>query len=57
MKAFFLYMLRWQLTIPMFILFIILLGGFNPIIAAFIADLLGGFLSFFVDKWIFKEDK
>ena len=56
MSRFILYLLRWQLSTPILALCLILLGGFGEIPATIIANLIGGCIFFWVDKWIFKED-
>lgn len=56
-KKFWLYLLRWQLSSPILALCMMLLGNCGVIVATIVANLIGGCIFFFVDKWIFKEEK
>jgi hypothetical protein len=49
-----LYLLRWQLSTPILAIVLILLSGMNTVLATVVANLIGGLLFFWVDKYIFK---
>ena len=58
MKKFLLYLLRWQLSTPILALILFLMKDWNYFIATIIANLIGGIIFFWVDRWIFnKKDK
>lgn len=58
MKKFLLYLLRWQLSTPILALVLLLMKDWNYLIATIVANLIGGIIFFWVDKWIFnKKDK
>lgn len=57
MKKFFLYLIRWQLSSPILAVCLVWLGGFNVVIATIIANLIGGCIFFWVDRWIFADKK
>ena len=55
-QRFILYLIRWQLSTP--ILAICLnIFNFNTIVNTIIANLIGGAIFFWVDKFIFNKDK
>lgn len=54
-KKYFMYLLRWQLSTPILAVVIYGLKGWPTILATIIANLVGGLIFFWVDKWIFKE--
>lgn len=54
MKKYLLYLLRWQLSTPILALILYLLH-INELIETIIANLIGGLIFFWIDKWIFKE--
>lgn len=54
-KKFIFYLFRWQLSTPILSVVLIWLATMNKWVAAAIANLIGGALFFWVDKWIFKE--
>ena len=49
------YLIRWQLSTPILAGVLCWLSEFNTLTATIIANLLGGLLFFWVDKFIFKE--
>lgn len=53
-KKYALYLLRWQLSTPILALVLWLLADCGTIAATIVANLIGGALFFFVDRWIFK---
>lgn len=53
MKRFFIYLLRWQLSTPVLAVIVYLIT--NELLATFIANLLGGCLFYWVDKFIFTS--
>lgn len=54
-KKFVFYLFRWQLSTPILSVVLIWLATLNKWAAAGIANLIGGIIFFWVDKWIFKE--
>jgi hypothetical protein len=54
MKRFLLYLLRWQISTIILAPCIYYLP-FNVIVKTIIANLIGGCLFYFIDKWIFKR--
>ena len=57
MKKFFLYLLRWQLSSPILAICMVWLGGWNVVAATIAANLIGGCIFFWVDRWIFGDKK
>lgn len=57
MKKFFLYLIRWQLSSPILAICMVWMGGWNVAIATIVANLIGGCIFFWVDKWIFGDKK
>ena len=57
MKKFFLYLVRWQLSSPILAVCLMWMGGWNVAIATIVANLIGGCIFFWVDKWIFGDKK
>ena len=56
-KRFVLYLIRWQLSTPILALCMVLMGGWNTVVATIVANLIGGVMFYFVDKQIFKGGK
>lgn len=56
MKRFLLYAFRWQLSTPILALFTALLANQGQLVGAFVANLVGAGIFFWIDKWIFKEN-
>ena len=57
-KQYLLYLVRWQLSTPILAVVLFLFGvGNSPIIPTVVANLIGGLIFFWVDKFIFKEKK
>ena len=54
-KRYLLYLLRWQCSTPILALVLWLLGSLGTVWATVIANLIGGAVFFWVDRWIFKE--
>lgn len=54
MKKYLLYLIRWQMSTPILALVLYLLN-FNEIIETIIANLIGGLIFYWVDKWIFRK--
>jgi len=52
-KRFVLYLIRWQLSSPILAVCLICLSGIGTVWATIVANLIGGCIFFFVDKWIF----
>ena len=57
MKKFFLYLIRWQLSSPILAVCMVWMGGWNVAVATIVANLIGGCIFFWVDRWIFGEKK
>ena len=57
MKKFFLYLVRWQLSSPILAVCMVWMGGWNVAVATIVANLIGGCIFFWVDRWIFGENK
>ena len=57
MKKFFLYLIRWQLSSPILAVCMVWMGGWNVAIATIVANLIGGCIFFWVDRWIFGDRK
>jgi hypothetical protein len=54
-KKYALYLLRWQLSTPILAVCLIWLADIGELPATIIANLIGGLIFFWVDKWIFKK--
>lgn len=54
-KKYIFYLFRWQLSTPVLSIVLIWLASLNKWLAAAIANLIGGIIFFWIDKWIFKE--
>ena len=54
-KKYFLYLLRWQLSTPPLALCCWLFSEYGTVIATIIANLIGGLVFFWVDRWIFNS--
>lgn len=57
MKKFFLYLGRWQLSTPILAIVVAWFAYLGEWAAAAIANLIGGIIFFWVDRWIFREKK
>lgn len=55
MKKFILYLIRWQLSTPILAIIVYLIT--DKIIATIVANLIGGMIFFWVDKFIFTSKK
>jgi hypothetical protein len=54
-KQYLFYLLRWQLSTPILALVLMFFNvGSSPIVPTVVANLIGGLIFFWVDKWIFK---
>lgn len=53
---FILYLIRWQLSTPILAICLSIFN-FNTVVNTIIANLIGGIIFFWVDKYIFKENK
>lgn len=54
-RKYVLYLLRWQLSTPVLAVVLIWLGDVNTILATVLANLIGGLIFFWVDKFIFRS--
>lgn len=52
-----LYLLRWQLSTPILALVLIALAAYNKWVATIIANLIGGLIFFWADRYIFTSTK
>ncbi|MCL2082187.1 MAG: hypothetical protein FWH04_02975 [Oscillospiraceae bacterium] len=55
MRKYLLYLIRWQLSTPILALVLYLLAGLNPVWVTVIANLIGGLIFFWVDRFIFRS--
>ena len=51
-----LYLFRWQLSTPILSIVLIYLNNWNITVATVIANLIGGLIFFWIDKFIFKDN-
>lgn len=56
MKRLLIYLLRWQLSIPILALVTWWLMDFGTIVGSIVANLIGGLIFYKIDKLIFKND-
>lgn len=54
-KQYLLYLLRWQLSTPILAVVLIWLSNFSRLFATVVANLIGGLIFFWVDKFIFTS--
>ncbi|MBP2144933.1 hypothetical protein J2129_000387 [Methanofollis sp. W23] len=54
-KRYGLYLIRWQLSTPILAGVLILLSTMDPLLATVIANLIGGLIFFWVDRFIFTS--
>jgi len=54
-KKYLFYLIRWQLSTPILAIVLILLASMNTITATIIANLIGGLIFFWVDRFIFRS--
>ncbi|HOD86022.1 MAG TPA: hypothetical protein PKK41_05370 [Methanoculleus sp.] len=55
-KRYVLYLIRWQLSTPILAGVLALLGGLGALTATIIANLIGGLIFFWVDRFIFTSE-
>lgn len=55
MKRFLLYLLRWQLSTPILAIVLHFTANWNYIASTIVANLIGGIVFYWVDKWIFDR--
>jgi hypothetical protein len=55
-RRYFLYLARWQLSTPILALCIYFFQFGGTVVATIMANLIGGLLFFWVDRYIFKSD-
>ena len=53
-KKYIFYLIRWQLSTPILAVVLIVLADMNEWVATIIANLIGGLIFFWVDKFIFR---
>ena len=56
-KRYFLYLIRWQLSTPILAVVLIWLVSLNQWVATAVANLIGGLIFFWVDRFIFTSQK
>ncbi len=56
-KQYFLYLIRWQLSTPILAIVLIWLASAGKLAATIVANLIGGLIFFWVDKFIFTSRK
>jgi hypothetical protein len=54
-KRYALYLLRWQLSTPSLAVVLIIFAKLNTVLSTIIANLIGGLIFFWVDRFIFKR--
>ena len=54
-KKYALYLIRWQLSTPILAVVLIVLADMNEWVATIIANLIGGLIFFWVDRFIFRS--
>lgn len=54
-KQYAIYLVRWQLSTPILALVLIALAGINKLFATVVANLIGGLIFFWVDRFIFNS--
>lgn len=57
LKRYSLYLIRWQLSTPILAIVLLWLNSCNKWIATIIANLIGGLIFFWVDRFIFTSKK
>ena len=57
MKRFCLYLIRWQLSTPILAIVVAWLAYLGEWTAAAVANLIGGAIFFWVDRWIFRPSR
>ena len=55
-KRYVIYLIRWQLSTPILAGVLALLGGLGALTATIIANLIGGLIFFWVDRFIFTSE-
>ena len=55
-KKYLFYLFRWQLSTPILAVVLWWLSKYNEWVATIVANLIGGLIFFWVDKYIFKAD-
>ena len=55
-KKYILYLLRWQLSTPILSIVLYILSDFNVTFSTIVANLIGGLIFFWIDKFIFVSD-
>ena len=54
-KQYGLYLIRWQLSTPILAVALVVLATTNKLVATIVANLIGGLIFFWVDKFIFTS--
>jgi len=56
-KRYVAYLVRWQLSTPILALVLVWLSSFGKLAATIVANLIGGLIFFWVDRFIFSTEK
>jgi len=54
-KKYLLYLLRWQLSTPILAMCVVVFATFGATVATVLANLIGGLIFFWIDRWIFRH--
>ena len=57
MTRFILYLIRWQLSTPILAACCYYMADLGVTVSTILANLIGGFIFFWTDKWIFRKGK
>jgi hypothetical protein len=55
LKKYLLYLTRWQLSTPILALCVVWFATLGTTVATVLANLIGGLIFFWVDRWIFQK--
>lgn len=56
-KKYFFYLIRWQLSTPILAVCVYLLNPYGSLFATIVANLIGGLIFFWIDRYIFDRFK
>ena len=56
LKRYLLYLGRWQLSTPILAWVIMIMESYDPLVATVVANLIGGLIFFWVDRFIFTSE-
>ncbi len=55
LRKYFLYLIRWQLSTPILAVCVVWFASMGTTVATILANLIGGLIFFWVDRWIFQK--